>query len=195
MRWLAKLRLRVRSLLLRTRVDQELREELRYHLEREIEENLEAGLPPDQARLRAWRSLGAVDQSMEECRDMRGVTFVEHRFQDLRFALRQLRKHPAFAATAVFVLALGLGANVAIFGFVDATLVKPLPYEDPERLVTAFATREQDGQAQRRGGPSYHDFRDWRDRSRVFASIGAYDVRAGFIEATRRDGNACLGSA
>jgi predicted permease len=184
MRWLAKLRLRVRSLLLRTRVDQELREELRYHLEREIEEELKAGLPPDQARLRAWRSLGAVDQSMEECRDMRGVTFVEHRFQDLRFALRQLRKHPAFAATAVFVLALGLGANVAIFGFVDATLVKPLPYEDPERLVTAFATREQDGQAQRRGGPSYQDFRDWRDRSRVFASIGAYDVRAGFIEAT-----------
>jgi predicted permease len=184
MRWLAKLRLRLRSLFLRSRVEQELHEELRYHLEREIEEGLAAGLPPDEARLTASRNLGAVDQSKEECRDVRGVTFVEHRIQDLRFALRQLRKHPAFGATAVFALALGLAANLAIFGFVDAALVKPLPYDNPERLVTASATREQDARTQDRGLVSYQDFRDWRERTKGFASIAAYDVRAGFTELT-----------
>jgi predicted permease len=182
MRWPAKLRLRLRSVFLRSRVEQELHEELRYHLEREIEEGLAGGLPPDEARLTASRNLGALEQSKEECRDMRGVTFVEHRIQDLRFALRQLLKHPAFGATAVFVLALGLAANLAIFAFVDAALVKPLPYENPERLVTAFATREQDARTQHRGNISYQDFRDWRERTKGFASIAAYDVRAGFTE-------------
>lgn len=184
MRWLAKLRLRVRSLFLKTRVEQELDEELRYHLEREIEEGLAAGLPPDEARLAARRSVGAVDQSMEECRDMRGVTFVEHRVQDLRFAFRQLRKHPAFATTAIVMLALGLSANVAIFGFVDAALVRPLPYADATRLVTVFATRPDKVQAQTRGFISYQDFLDWRERNRAFRSIGAYDVRSGFILTT-----------
>jgi predicted permease len=184
MRWLAKFRLRVRSLLLRTRVERELHEELRYHLEREIEEDLAAGLPPDDARLAARRSLGAVAQSMEECRDMRGVTFIEHRVQDLRFAFRQLRKHPAFASTAVVMLALGLSANVAIFGFVDAALVRPLPYADPSRLVTVFATRPDKAQAQVRGAVSYQDFLDWREQGRGFRSIAAYDVRAGFTLTT-----------
>jgi macrolide transport system ATP-binding/permease protein len=184
MRWLAKLRLRVRSLFLKTRVEQELDEELRYHLEREIEEGLAAGLPPDEARLAARRSVGAVDQSMEECRDMRGVTFVEHRVQDLRFAFRQLRKHPAFATTAIVMLALGLSANVAIFGFVDAALGRPLPYADAARLGMVFATRPDKVQAQTRGFISYQDFLDWRERNRAFRSIGAYDVRSGFILTT-----------
>src|SRR4051812_42233613 len=115
---------------------------------------------------------------------MRGVTFIEHRIQDLRFALRQLRKHPAFAITAIVTLALGLSATVAIFGFVDAALVKPLPYADPSRLVTAFSTRPDESQAETRGFVSYPDFLDWRERNRGFRSIGAYDVRAGFVLAT-----------
>jgi macrolide transport system ATP-binding/permease protein len=184
MRWLAQLRLRARSLFLVARVEQELDEELRYHLEREIEEGRAAGLAPDEARLAALRGLGAVSQNMEECRDMRGVSFVEHRIQDLRFALRQLRKHPAFACTAVVMLALGLSANVAIFGFVDAALVRSLPYEDPARLVTAFATRPEKAQVQVRGNVSYQDFLDWREQSRSFSSIGAYDVRPGFTLTT-----------
>jgi len=172
--------LRARSLFLSARVEQELDDELRYHLDREIEEGRAAGLAPDEARITALRALGAVSQSMEECRDMRGVSFVEHRIQDLRFALRQLRKHPAFAATAVVMLALGLSANVAIFGFVDAALVRPLPYEDPARLVTAFATRPEKAPVQVRGNVSYQDLLDWREQSRSFSSIGAYDVRPGF---------------
>jgi macrolide transport system ATP-binding/permease protein len=182
--WLAKCRLRFHSLFLRSRVERELREELQYHFDRAVEDGLAAGLPPDEARRAALHRLGPMDKSMEECRDMRGVNFIEHRVQDLRFACRQLLKHPTFAATAIFVLALGIGANVAIFAFVDAALVKPLPYQDPTRLVTAFATRAQDAPSQLRGNVSYQDFRDWREHTPVFAAIAAYDVRAGFTEST-----------
>jgi predicted permease len=184
MRWLARLRLRARSLFLSTRVEQELAEELRYHLDREIEEGLAAGLTPGEARAAAQRRLGAVARSMEECRDMRGVGFIEDRIQDLRFAFRQLRKHPAFAATAVVMVALGLGANVAIFAFVDAVLVRPLPYADPSRLVTAFAARPERAPRQVRGNVSYQDFLDWREQARAFRSMAAYDVRPGFTLAT-----------
>src|SRR5260370_36665277 len=133
-RWLIQVGLRLRSLLRKDRVERELDEELRYHLEREIEERLDAGLTLEEARLAARRTMGAIAQSMEACRDMRRVTFIEHRVQDLRFALRQLRKHPAFAATAISMLALGLCSSVAIFRFVDAARVRPLPYHDPLRL-------------------------------------------------------------
>jgi macrolide transport system ATP-binding/permease protein len=179
-RWLTQVGLRLRSLFRGDRVERELDEELRYHLEREIEERLAAGLSLREARLAARRNMGAIAQNMEACRDMRRVTFVEHRIQDLRFALHQLRKHPGFAATAIGMLALGLCANVAIFGFVDAALVRPLPYQDPLRLVTAFATRPDLAPGQRRGYMSYLNFLDWRARSRAFSSIAAYDVRAGF---------------
>lgn len=149
--WMRRVRLRLRSLFRGDRVERELDEELRYHLEREIEERLAEGLPPEDARAAARRSVGAVAQQMEACRDMRRVAFIEHRIQDLRFARRQLTKHPGFAATAIVMLALGLGANVAILSFVDAALVKPLPYLNPSRLVTAFGTRPDLVGSQRRG--------------------------------------------
>jgi macrolide transport system ATP-binding/permease protein len=183
-RWLTQIGLRLRSLFQGARVERELDEEFRYHLEREIEERLAAGLTLEEARFAARRSLGASAQSMEECRDMRRVTFVEHRIQDLRFAGRQLRKHPGFAATAMGMLALGLCANVAIFGFVDAALLRPLPYQQPWRLVTAFGTRPDLAASQRRGYVSYLNFLDWRARNRAFRSIAAYDVRAGFTLTT-----------
>jgi predicted permease len=183
-RWVTQAGLRLRSLFRRDRVEGELDEELRYHLEREIEERLAAGLTLEEARLAARRSMGAIAQNMEECRDMRRVTFIEHRIQDLRFALRQLRKHPGFAATAISILALGLCASVAIFGFVDAALIRPLPYQDPLRLVTAFGTRPDLARSQNRGYVSYLNFLDWRARNRAFSSIAAYDVRAGFTLTT-----------
>jgi macrolide transport system ATP-binding/permease protein len=183
-RWLTQAGLRFRSLCRRERVERELEEELRYHLEREIEERVAAGLTPEEAGLVARRSMGAVAQNMEACRDARRVTFIEHRMQDLRFGLRQLRHHPGFAATAIGMLALGLCATVAIFGFVDAALIRPLPYQDPLRLVTAFGTRPDLAHSQRRGYVSYLNFLDWRTRSRAFGSIAAYDVRAGFTLTT-----------
>src|SRR3989442_8172138 len=96
--------------------------------------------------------MGPITQSMEGCRDMRGLTFIEQRIQDLRFAVRQLVRHPGFACTAIFMLALGLAANVAIFGFAEATLIKPLPYKDQSRLVAAFGTWREEA---RRGKLSY----------------------------------------
>jgi predicted permease len=115
---------------------------------------------------------------------MRGLTFIDHRIHDLRFAVRQLVKHRGFAATAILVLALGIAANVAIFAFVDAAIVKPLPYTDPSRLITVFGARPQDASARIRGSVSYLDFLDWRSRNRAFSAIAAYDVRAGFTLST-----------
>ena len=179
-RWVTTLRLRLRSLFLKADVERELDEELQYHFEREVEQRRAAGVPDAEARAAARRSMGAVTQNMEACRDMRGLNVIDHGMQDLRFALRQLLKNPGFACTAILVLTLGIAATVTILGFVDAALVRPLPYEAPSRLVHVFGTRPETVQSQGRGGVSYQDFRDWRERSRAFRSMAAYDVRAGF---------------
>jgi len=184
MRWLTRLRLRARSLVSSARVGQELDDELRYHLDREIEEQLAAGLTLDEARRAARHSMGLSGVSVEECRDMQGISVIDHRVQDLRFAVRQLRKHPAFALTVIVVFALGLASSVAMFGFVDAALIKPLPYHDPTRLVTLFGARPDLAPAQTRGGASYLNFVDWRERSRAFTTMAAYDVREGFTLTT-----------
>ena len=115
---------------------------------------------------------------------MRHVHFIEHRLQDLRFAMRQLRRSRGFASVAIVVPALGIAASVALFGFVDAAMIRPLPYAEPSRLVTVFGTRPDLAPGQNRGAVSYLDFRDWRERNRAFESIAAYDVRAGFTLAT-----------
>jgi macrolide transport system ATP-binding/permease protein len=112
------------------------------------------------------------------------VAVMGHWIQDLRFAIRQLLKHRGFACTAIAVLTLGIAASVAIFGFVDAALIRPLPYRNPSQLVTVFGTRPDLAQNQTRGAVSYLDFLDWRERSRAFESIAAYDVRAGFTVET-----------
>jgi len=175
-RWFTRLRLRVRSLFYGSTVEQELDEEIRYHLEREIEERVNAGLAPDEARRAARRSMGAIAQRMDECRDARRVNVVAHLIQDLRFAVRQLVKSPGFACTAILMLALGTAGNVAIFGFVDAALIRPLPYADQSRLVLVYGTHVRNPG---RGGVSYLDYIDFRDRTRAFSSIDAFDVRAG----------------
>jgi macrolide transport system ATP-binding/permease protein len=112
------------------------------------------------------------------------MNLVDHCIQDLRFALRQLLKHRGFACTAVAVLSLGIAGSVAIFGFVDSALIKPLPYRDPYRLVTVFSARPDLAHGQMRGAVSYLDFIDWRSRNRGFESIAAYDVRGGFTLTT-----------
>lgn len=183
-RWLTTLRLRLRSLFFKAEVERELDEELQYHLERELEARRAAGLPAEEARLAARQSMGAIAQNMEVCRDMRGVNIIEHGMQDLRFALRQLLINPGFACTAIVVLTLGIAATVTMFGFVDAALVRPLPYEDPSRLVHIFGAHPEAVHSQSRGSVSYQDFRDWRERNRAFRSIAAYDVRAGFNRTT-----------
>jgi predicted permease len=180
LRLLSTMPLRFRSLFRRDRVEQDLEDELRDHLERQIETNVARGMTHDEARYAALRAFGGVAQRKEECRDMRHVNFVEHGIQDLRFALRQFLRHRGFACTAVAVLSLGIAGSVAIFGFVDSALIKPLPYRDPSRLVTVFPARPDLAHGQTRGSVSYLDFIDWRSRNRAFDAIAAYDVRAGF---------------
>jgi macrolide transport system ATP-binding/permease protein len=176
MRWSSVTRMRLRSLFFRAKVEQELDEELRYHLEREIDEKITAGMRPTDARYAALQRLRNVEQRKEECRDMRGLSAIDNILQDLRYAVRQLRKNPAFACTSIFVLALGISATVAIFSFVEAALMKPLPYRDQSRLVAAF----ESSPGTPRSWLSYADFADWKHLNGVFSSIDAYALNGSF---------------
>lgn len=177
--------LRFRSLFRRNQVERDLEDEFRDHLERRVEADVARGMSPAEARYAALRAMGGLDQRKEECRDMRHVAAIENRIQDFRFAVRQLLRYRGFACAAVVVLALGVAASVSIFGFVDAALIRPLPYEEPSRLVTVFGRRPDAAASQKRGGTSYLDFLDWRERGvRAFRTLAAYDVRAGFTLVT-----------
>ena len=167
------LRLRLRSLLSRETLDSDLDEELRYHLARQSEEDIASGVHPDEARRRARRALGGVQQRTEECRDARGLNLVENFAQDLRFAARQLLKSPGFTATAVLMIGLGMGASVAILGFVDAALVKPLPYANPERLLNITERNHQ----LPRANLSYLDYLDWKRQTTTLSSFAVHNGR------------------
>jgi predicted permease len=126
---------RLRSLFRRSAVENELDEELRFHLERQAEKHLREGLTPEEAMRQTRLEFGGLDHVKEACRESRGTAFLETTFQDFRYALRQLRRTPGFTVTVLLTLALGIGANAAIFTLVNSILLKNLPVTDPKTLV------------------------------------------------------------
>lgn len=136
MRWLRKCRLRFQSLFDRSRVDRDLDDELRDYVEREIDSEIAGGASLEEARRRALSSLTGPERLKEECRDARGVRWLEDTVNDVRFAFRTLRKAPAFTITILAALAFCIGLNAAIFSVVDTVLFRPLPFPDQGRLVS-----------------------------------------------------------
>lgn len=169
-RWPRKFTLRLRSLFHRWRVERELDDELHFHLERQIAANAAAGMSRDQARRAALREFGGLDQVREECADMRRVNWLQDLVQDVAYALRMLRKSPGFTAIAVLTLAIGMGANTAIFSVVYAVILRPLSYPHPNQLVVLFEAKPSEGI--REAFSSYQDFREFRDQNHVFSQIG-----------------------
>ena len=133
--WLYTIPLRLRSLFRRETVDQELDEELRNHVERETEDNVARGMSPSEARRAALIALGGLEQRKQQCRETRGVHWIHDLGQDLLYGLRKMRRDPGFTIAALLIVALGIGANTAVFSADHALLFRTLPYKDAGRLV------------------------------------------------------------
>jgi hypothetical protein len=187
MRLLDKARLRLRSLCRRPNVEFELEAELRFHLDQLIEENISSGMAPEEARRAAQRMIGGIAQYKEECRDMRRVDFVQDLVQDVRFTIRSLAKSPGFTGVVVATLALGIGANTAIFTIVNGVLLRPLDYPKPDQLV--YLTAESPAIGGTRNPLSAPEYTEFRQMNRSFAAVdGRRDVH------NRRGQPRCRGS-
>ncbi len=189
---LARLSLWLRALLRRRRVESELDRELRLHLELETDENVRRGMAPDEARRRALVAFGGVEQTKEAVRDERETRWLDEISADLRYALRGFRRQPWFAATAVLLLALGIGANVAIFSVVHRLILRPLPFPDGNRMVFLQATS---GHGALISGSRRQFVDDWRARARDVVDITMVDERPYAIGDTARSPERAWGAA
>lgn len=170
MTWLHVFAARIRGLLGKSRSESELDAELSNHLDALTEENIRRGMAPQEARHAARREFGGVEQTKELYRDQRGLPWLETLAQDLRFGVRMLAKNLGFAIVAILTLALGIGANTAIFSVVKAVLLRPLPFKDPAHLVRVNESVEHGG----RSPVAYPNYLDWRAQNHVFEEMAAY---------------------
>ena len=168
MRWLSRF-------FHRSEQDAQLDSELRFHVEHQTADNIAAGMNPDEARRRALAQFGGLEYIKEETRDARGTHFIESLLQDIRFALRMLRKSPGFTAVAILTLALGIGANTAIFSLIEAVMLRMLPVQNPQQLVQikVKSPRSQDPGSSVTT-PIWEQVRDHQD---VFAGVFAWSPR------------------
>jgi putative ABC transport system permease protein len=154
---------------LRKRVLEDLDQDIREHIERETQDNIERGIPPEEARHAAMRKFGNVMRVREETQEVWSFVWLEQLREDIHFGLRMLGKNPGFTAVAVLTLALGIGANAAVFSVVYAVLLRPLPYKDSSRLVVLNETTPKVGDV----SVSYQNFLDWRTASHTFSQLAA----------------------
>src|SRR5437588_3060137 len=175
---LSQLLYRLLSFFYRARLDRELDAEMSSHLQFAMEENLRRGLAPEEARRQALVRFGGPQQAKEQHREARGLPFLDMFLQDLRFAFRMLRKCPGFTAVAVLTLALGIGANAAIFSVVYAVLLKSLPYPQADRLVMVYEDVRLPNYQNDRNEVSPGNFSDWTKQNTVFENVAAYRNRS-----------------
>ena len=161
---------RLGNLFGKERRDRDLAAELESHLQMHIEDNLRAGMLPEEARRLALLKLGGVEQTKENYRDRRRIPWLESLLQDIRFGLRMLRKNPGFTAVAVVTLALGIGANTAIFSVVDAVLLNPVPFPQPDQLVNFY----ENTRLAPKSVISYPNFLDWEREAHDFSGMASW---------------------
>src|SRR5260221_138629 len=178
MRWVSKLALRLRSLLRRPVVEQELDAELRFHMEQQIAENLAAGMAREEARFAALRAIGGLAQIQEECRSMRRMNFIDNLVQDLRYAVRMLLRSPGFSTVVVLSLALGIGANTAVFSLLNTLLLTKLPVRDPDGLCQLIVTHR----SATHNAFSYPDYQKLRAGFDIFDGVMAWSASRFEIE-------------
>jgi predicted permease len=158
--WLYSLPLRFRSLFRANQVDEEMKEELREHLAQQIQENIATGMSPEQARYSAVRSMGGITQLEQKCRDVRGGNILEDFVQDLRYGFRQLSRNPGFSLLAILCLTLGIGANAAVFSWLEGILFRPYPMvAHQERLFALAGTARGETHATEISWPDFQDLR------------------------------------
>jgi hypothetical protein len=160
---------RLAALVRARQLDTQLDDEVRAHLEMAERDGIAAGLSPADARLAARRSFGSIERMKEEHRDRRSVRWIDTLVRDVRYGLLLLRRDPGFAFVAISVMAIGIGANTAMFSLVDAVLLKPLPYPDPERIVRVWEAPTPTS----RNGISTLNFVDWKRLSTSFEALSA----------------------